>query len=350
MKINQYSQFFGEGDGISRGIILIKQMLNELKYESDIYISQKHSSISLNNYYHCLDDFKDDSSNILIYHFSIGNKFHEQIMNTKDKKIIVYHNITPAHFFDSAVFKDRCNLGRKQLKESSDKFIAAISDSSYNEKELLLYGYKNSFVLPLLVDSRKKPDIKINHKIIKKHSSTFNILFVGRIIQNKAQHQLIDVIYELKKRNITNIKLFIVGKNYYSDYFNFLFQYSKNLGLEKNVIITGAVNENDLYSYYKIANLYLSLSEHEGFGMPILEAINQKIPVLSYACGSIPTTLGKKGLINFKAADKVSKKVKKVMFDKKYRDDLVKKQHKHLKNFEYNHLKKSLKNFLDKII
>ncbi|MGB5920006.1 glycosyltransferase family 4 protein [Arcobacter sp.] len=349
-EIHQFAPWLRYGDGISRGIILIQEMLIELGYHSKIYTKQSSSEINLKNKFYLIKEYTPNENDILVYHFSYYYKYHDDIMKIPTKKIMIYHNITPSHFFDSVKFKKGCDLGRLQLKESNKKFIASIADSKYNCEELLYYNYKNTFVLPLLVDSRNKKDIFPNKRILKKHYDTFNILFVGRVIQNKAQHLLIDVLKELSLRSYKKINLFIVGKNLYSDYFNFLFKYAKDLGLENQVIITNSVTEEDLHSYYKISNLYLSLSEHEGFGMPIIEAINHKVPVLAYDCGSISTTLGKHGLLKCKAANTVAKKIIKLIKDDNLLKELALKQQNHLKLFKYDYLKDEFNKIISKCI
>lgn len=349
IKIHQYSTGIFYGDSTTKGVFLIQKILNEFGIESNIYTPQKKVDTNLEKEHFHISKYCEDENNILLYHHSYKNKDHSNIMKLRDKKILIYHNITPSHFFDGLSFKNASNEGREQLSNSKNNFIYSIADSQYNLNELNYYNYKNSFVLPLLVDSTIKETFKLNKNIVKEYSKSFNIIFVGRIIQNKCQHQLIELMYELKLRKIDNIKLFIIGKNHYTDYFNYLFEYSYNLGLKNNVIITDSVNNDDLSSYYSISNLYLSLSEHEGFGMPLIESINYSIPVLAYDSGAISTTLGKLGLLKNKASSEVANEVIKVMKDKYYKNNLIVKQKENLKNLKYTSLKNRLKKFLNHI-
>ncbi|RXJ81112.1 glycosyltransferase [Arcobacter sp. F2176] len=347
ISINQYSPAIAYGDGISNSLIFIQSLLIELGFDSKIYIHKKSTnSLPIKNEFFYINEYRENPNNFLIYQFSTKDPNHELIMKFKDKKIMLYQNITPSHFFEGISYKEISNFARKQLSESVNSFIAAISMSEYSTAELLKNNYKNVSIIPLLVDSRKNDNKKINQNLLKKYDDSFNILFVGRVIQNKCQHNLIDVLYHLKLNGEKNIKLFIVGRDHYPEYFKFLFEYTKNLGLEKDVIITGPVDDNDLHTYYQISDLYLSLSEHEGFGMPIIEAMNYKIPVLAYDSGAIPSTLGKNGLLKKKNTSFISKEILKVKNNTSNRNSLIKKQQIHLKEFNYINVKEKFHNFL----
>src|SRR5690606_22916332 len=131
-------------------------------------------------------------------------------MDFIDKKILVYHNITPSHFFkDDKSKQEACDLGREQLKNSVSNFIAAYSDSDYNKEELLAYKYHKVKTIPILSNLERNSNIEPNKKNIQRYHCTYNILFVGRVISNKCQHQLVDVIFQLKKKGFSNVKLFI---------------------------------------------------------------------------------------------------------------------------------------------
>ncbi len=268
-------------------------------------------------------------------------------MNLLDKKILIYHNITPSHFFAGENhIQFLCNQGREQLKDSPKFFIGSYGDSKYNCQELKYYNYPNPTVMPILMDLDKKISTPPNEKIVQKHSSSYNILFVGRVAQNKCQHQLIDVILQLKLKGIENIKLFIVGGVSQPKYFEYLKIYSKNLRLENQVIITNKVSDEDLSAYYKSSDLYLTLSEHEGFGMPLIEAMKYDIPILAYNSGGIGSTAVCDSLMNKKAPSYVAERIIKLQKDPFFRVNLIKKQKEHLETFSYQNRKIALTDYL----
>lgn len=346
--IHQYSPSISYGDGISRSLFLVQKLLKELGFNSNIYTSSSKIDDRVTEEVHHISSYIANGSNYLIYHHSIGIENYNLIMKILDKKILIYHNITPSFYFEGKSFIDRCNLGRKQLSESSNDFVGSIADSAYNANELKYWNFTNVQDIPLLVDlTYFKNELKIAD--IKKESDTYHIIFVGRIIQNKCQHQIIDVAYELRLRNISNVIFYIIGGNHYSDYFNYLIKYRDSLGLTNMVIITDKITDEDLKNHYSNANLYLSLSDHEGFGMPLIESMAYEIPVIAYNVGGISSTIGKYGLIEYKAADKVAKKIINLITNPNLRKKYVRYQNKHLESFQYSSLKIKLIKFLRQI-
>ena len=153
-------------------------------------------------------------------------------------------------------------------------------------------------MLPLLV-SAEKWDFLPDSQVLRKYSDhKKNILFTGRLSPNKKQTDLVKMIYYLKQIN-PNTRLILVGggKDETDNYFKELKALIKKLHLQHDVIITNQVSESELKSYFMLADLFVSMSEHEGFGVPLVEAMCFDIPVLAYKSTAIPETLGDAALM-----------------------------------------------------
>ena len=345
--IHQFTPTVTFGDSVSNGVLFTQKLLQDMGFESNIYVCTNPIDIKFAHEVYHISQYQQSSENLLFYHHSIGHICHENIMDFLDKKVLIYHNITPSHFFKNEQYLQvACNKGREQLRDSVSSFVGSFADSKYNCKELKYYDYTNPIVLPILMDLDKKVSVIANEKIVQKYANTYNILFIGRVVQNKCQHQLIDVMLQLKERDVQNVKLFIVGGVSQPEYFNYINNYSKNLGLSLNVVITNKVSDEDLAAYYKNADLYLSLSEHEGFGMPLIEAIKYDIPVLAYNAGGISSTVVKDGLLEAKASNFVADKIIQLQNDPYFRVELLKKQKQHLESFSNENIQQRLENFL----
>ena len=350
MNINQYTPNIAYADSISNSMLYIQKMLREMGFSSNIYMGATYTDLNFkHNLYH-IDEYEEDEQNLLIYHFSIKDPHHKKIMGFKDKKVLIYHNITPSHFFKKEPhLQELCDIGREQLKNASSYFIASLADSSYNAKELYAYGYKNVKVLTLLVDMQKQESTKATQNIIQKYANSYNILFVGRVVQNKCQHQLVELLYMLKNR-VENVKLFLVGGVSQAPYFEYIKTYVKNLSLQDDVIITNKVSDEDLKAYYEAADLYISLSEHEGFGMPLIEAMKYDIPTLAYDAGGVSSTIPSIGLLEKKSANFVMQKVEEILNNPYKRVELIKAQKEHLQQFSHEHLFYSFSAFLNELL
>jgi glycosyltransferase involved in cell wall biosynthesis len=346
--INQFTPSVAFGDSVSNALLYTQRLLQKMGYKSNIYIGSIRVDINFKNDVYHISEYEENEEQLLLYHFSIGHEYHDEILKFKDKKVIIYHNITPDFYFKKDKFlEELCKLGRKQLSTSSSYFIGSIADSTYNCKELLYYDYKNPKVLPVLVDFEKIENIKPSKKIIKKFSKYFNILFVGRIVPHKAQLNLIDTIFQLKKQGTKKFRLHIVGSVGDEDYMNTLKDYVKFLGLKKQVNFTGKVSSKELNAYYKVSNLYLSLSNHEGFGMPLIEAMRYNIPVLAFNAGGTQTTIPKICLLDKKASSFVSQTILRLIEDNKYLDEMITQQEEYLKKFFCENIYNQLEQYIN---
>lgn len=347
MKIHQFTPVLAYGDSIANALLYTKKLINFFGYESNLYVSKTSIDINFKNEAFHISQYEENENNLILIHHSIGDEQLEHIAKFKDKKILVYHNITPPHFVENnKILHDLCILGREQLKDYKNIFIASYADSDYNAKELISLGYQNPVVMPILVnlDNLNRP--KIDNKILTKYQNSLNILFVGRIVKNKSQHELLYVVYHLKT-TIPNIKLLLVGAMADRAYYDFICKCIHLLGLKDNVVITNHVSNVELENYYNIADIYLSLSEHEGFGMPLVEAMKYDKIVLSYATGGAITALPETSLLFDKSPQIVAQKIYELVYSIPKKIAHIKNQKKHLKQFTFECILQKFQNFLD---
>lgn len=350
LAIHQFTPSITLGDGVSNALFFTQKILITMGFESKIYAVHKDKSFAKS--VERIDDYPPNKQHLLLYHHSIGHKYHEFIMGFADKKILVYHNITPSHFFPSSPhLVAACNLGRAQLASNPQSFIAAYADSPYNAKELISLGYKNVATIPLLLDIEKNKNFSFDEEIVKKYQETYNIITVGRIVSNKAQHEVINTLFYLKKHyGLKNIKLFLVGGVSEPDYDAYLRELRENLLLEDVVILSGKVSDEELQGYYRCADLFLTLSNHEGFCIPLLEAMLEDIPTLAFDTGGISATLPASSLLHFKSPDYVASKILEIKNSAHLRHEMVKAQKEHLEQFSNENIIALFKDFLSSFI
>jgi len=346
--IHQFTPNMRAGDSLTNALIYTQKLLRELGFNSEIYLAKTHVDINLKHQFYHISQYNQDKTNILFYHHSTGHQYHEEIMQFQDKKILIYHNITPEFFFKHDLNAQKnCNLGREQLANSAKYFIGSFAPSKYNCKELKYYNYPNPTVLTILSDLNKQILYRPNEQLVQKYHNLYNIIFVGRVVSNKMQHQLIDIAYSLKKQGLKNFKIHIIGGNSQDSYMRFIKNYARKLDILREVTITGKVNNEDLVAYYKLADLYLSVSEHEGFGMPQIEAMKYDTPVLTYNTGGISTAVPKECLLEYKSPTYVAKKIIQFQKDPYLKVKLLKKQKRRLEKFSYENTKNKLIKYLN---
>lgn len=297
MMINQLLPTISYGDAVSNSAVNMMNVLRSIGIKSYIYAQNIHPK--MRKYAISYKECPKDAA--IIYHLSTGSEIVSELESFKKEKIVYYHNITPAHFFRgySGVSQLLCQEGRNQLKMLAPLFDFSLAASYYNKKELDDLNYKNTSVLPIIMnfeDYDQKPDGALLQKL-RSDKNIKNIVFVGRIAPNKKQDDIIKTFFYYKKYINPESRLFLVGSYHGLErYYEELMQLVKQLDLS-DVHITGHIPFNQILSYYSAADLFLCLSEHEGFGVPLVEAMKFEIPIIAYKSSAISETLGNAGLL-----------------------------------------------------
>ncbi len=299
MQVHQMVASLSYGDAISNEALRIQDMLRGRGYESEIFAESIHSA--MRNKGHPLWDYERVSSpdNVLILHFSIGAGVSSFAYHLPDRLMLIYHNITPARWF--APYQPKlarlCYQGRRELAAFTERTELALGVSEFNRQELEAMGFHPTGVLPLLLDPEQLaiPPSPVICGMFDDDKTNF--LFVGRVIPNKKFEDLIKVFCVYQKYVDPKSRLLLVGEYQGVErYFDALLRLVDELEL-KDVVFTGHVDTNDLAAYYQVGDVFLSLSEHEGFCAPLLEAFRFGIPVMAFDAGAVPDTMGGAGVL-----------------------------------------------------
>jgi glycosyltransferase involved in cell wall biosynthesis len=177
-----------------------------------------------------------------------------------------------------------------------------LSDSAFNMQELIAVGAgaSKSFVVPPFHHIDRLSKITADQETLRKYSDgVTHILSVGRVVPNKSLHHLIEVFAHYHYACNNNSRLIIAGKGGegFSPYSKLLHRLVEKLGLNQAVVFTGGVSDEVLKAYYLLADVFVTVSEHEGFCVPLLEAMSMGLPITAYASTAIPETLGNAGIV-----------------------------------------------------
>lgn len=342
------------GDAIGNYTLALKKVISSMGYKTEIYANsidprlKNHEALLISKIPHL------NADDIIIYHKSTGSKMSFDLAKYKCRKIMIYHNITPPKFFYgyNNSMSEAITYGLKGAKYLSDKIDYCITVSRFNKQNLIGMGYKCKIdVMPILVpfdDYKKAPDKGI---IEKYKDGNTNILFVGRVAPNKKHEDLIKSFYYYKKYINKDARLFLVGSyKGMESYYKRLTEYVNKLEL-KDVYFTGHVTFAQILAYYRVADVFLCLSEHEGFCVPLIEAMCFDVPIIAYNCTAIPDTLGNSGImIDEKDPKIVAELINKIIIDKDLKLQIIEAQRKRLKDFEYEKIKDTFVKYLNSFI
>lgn len=351
MKVIQVLPTLAYGDAVGNNTVAIRNNLKKLGYETMIYaqnIDPRYLEAGIVKPIQMLEPCYPED--VIIYHLSIGCKLNRYISRVPGRKIMIYHNVTPPEFFEgySPALVANCRKGRDDILYMYNKFDYAIADSNYNGQELKDAGYTCEVeTVPILIqfeDYDKEPDAEI----IKKYSDgRTNILFTGRVAPNKKQEDVIEAFAYYKKYYDPTARLFIVGGyTGMEEYYNKLQELIDRLGVE-DVIFSNHIPFNQILSYYHVADLFLCMSEHEGFCVPLVEAMYFDVPIVAYDSSAVGETLGEGGiLLKDKNPVETAAVMNKVIKDNKLREIISRNQKARLCDFSREVVEKKL---MDKI-
>lgn len=351
LAVHQFSPAVLAADGASNGMFLTQRMLRELGFVSEIYASMIDPALA--DDVRPAEDYEDAVDTLLLVHHTLGHDYGDWVSSRRARKVLVYHNITPAHFFAPDHPVHGLSLrGRAMLTDwhAQRTFDACIGMSDYNTNELKALGYDTVRTLPLLVDVEQCLDAPWDATLAARHEDRFTVLFVGRIAPNKCQRDLLEMMAALLPRMTQPVELILVGGTSDAEYEAQLRADIRHQGLTGHVHLTGKVDAAELFAWYRAANVFVCLSEHEGFGMPLLEAMLFDVPVIAWDSSNVAATLGTGGLVcREKSPAALAALISLLSREPGLRRRMIEGQRENLRQYDYARLKTGLARFLTEL-
>jgi len=300
MIINQWVPAAHRGDAIGDSARRVRDLLRAMGHESGLFALTIDDE--LRGDVRPFSDPASRSGDLTVFHFALPSPMTEPFARLDGGRVLQYHNITPAHFFtpyDPQLFR-LASLGRRELATLVGHVDLALGDSEYNRQELAALGFAPTGVMPIAVNTRRVTDAPPRPALerVLAEEGWANFLFVGRIAPNKRIEDHIKLAEVYKRYVDEEYRFVFVGRHdtvpsYYAAIRQLMLEFKMP---EERFWFTGPVPDEDLATYYRAARVYVSLSEHEGFCVPLLEAMAADVPVLAYAAGAVSETLGGAGV------------------------------------------------------
>jgi len=334
--IHQLTPGFAYGDAISNQAIMIRSLLRDMGYRSEIFT--EHLDPLMTHEARLFKDGKGIKENVgLIYHHSIGSGLTDFVINHPGPKSLIYHNVTPPELVRDAdpELAGILEQGLRDLGRLAPHFSVSAGDSHFNSQDLEENGFSNPFVLPIFVAPEKWNIQADPNMMLRLQDGRDNIFFVGRLVANKCQHDLIEA-FAFYRALYGNCRLVLVGGFIEEErYYQRLMQLVRERGLEGDVLFAGKVPDSTLHACYRCAHLYWSMSEHEGFGVPLIEAMWFDVPVLAYKSSAVPETMGEGGLLFTDKQDykQLAAAARLLIHDPDVKRKVISGQHKRRKDF-----------------
>ncbi|MFC1498777.1 glycosyltransferase [Verrucomicrobiota bacterium] len=352
--IHQFTAGLNKVDAITSEAFAMRNIFRSWGHKSEIFSESKRISPKLRSetfdIQESLGDLKN-SENIAILHLSIGSPVNKFFMSLECKKVILYHNITPSSYFKYINKKTLHDLeiGSAQLKMLVNAADINMADSKFNADELEKLGYQNVKVLPLILDFKKLCSEPDPATMKRWKDGKVNILFVGRCVPNKKIEDVLSAFSYFNKFIEPNSRFIHIGSHAGTEkYFNLLTAQVKNI---ENIYFAPSVSQPQLNAFYKCADIFLCMSEHEGFCIPVIESMYHNVPVMAYAAAAVPETMDGAGILfHEKKFDMIAEMMGKLTKDIAFKNAVLKKQQERINRFKQRDLETELKQHLKPLL
>ncbi len=296
MKVIQVAHALHPTDAASRQLLRMDGMLRELGYDTAMYAHRLDDRLA--DRVRMMGDFDAAPEDIVIYHMTTGTSFNRWVWRYPRKIVLFYHNITPARYFFGSAWGSwlKCLRGRWDLKKIARNTLFAWGASEYSRRELEETGISRTEVLPIAVEPGMYKERGEDESVLRFQDGRLNLLVVGRGVPHKKQDEAIEAAAWYRDHISPDVRLVLIG-NIKAGYEKKLHALVRRLNMEDHVLFAGQVTDEALCTWYRIADGLLCLSEHEGFCVPLIEAMIFGLPIFAKPAAAVPETLGNAGVL-----------------------------------------------------
>ncbi len=315
-------------DAIGAHALQVQQLLRDEGHRSELLVEHPPGA-ELRDRVQALASWEPDGPTVLVYQASVGSNVASWLEARPEPLVVNHHNVTPPGFYErwEPAVAPGLRTGRYQLADLAARCDLAIPVSDFNARELRALGYERVETAPLLIDLRLagSPHAATEARLARAaKSASSHWLFVGRVAPNKAQHDLVKALALYRRVYDPDATLALVGGSAADRYHRALRDYIHELGLDDAVELAGSVSNDALVAHYRAADVFVCVSRHEGFCVPLLEAMATDTPIVAFAAGAVPETVADAAvLVGTSAPAVVAAAVHRVVTDAQLRDQLV---------------------------
>jgi L-malate glycosyltransferase len=308
--IHQFVPMLHRGDAVGRHTLRLRELLAARGIESRIYVElidpETVDEVTLASTY----PGRSQPGDILMYQFATASDLAPWLAARGETLVVNYHNITPPELFaawDNRLARHQVRA-RAELDLLSSRAALGIADSIFNRRDLEGAGYRATAVVPPIAGlpwrdgattagSGATHEGEVSKVRRRKPGRGVRWLSVGRVAPNKVIEDVVMALLVARAGYDADAVLEIVGKPVIASYTNALHRLVRDLGLEQAVTFTGYASDADLAAAYARADVLVVASGHEGFCVPLVEAMSMGLPIVVSRAGALPEIVGQAGVV-----------------------------------------------------
>jgi glycosyltransferase involved in cell wall biosynthesis len=298
--IHHFVPVVHRGDAVGRHTLRLRDATRARGFESRIYVDVVEpetaaETVSVLDY-----PAQAQKGDVLVYQFATASYMAAWLTSRREALVINYHNVTPPELI--APWDNYLALGQLraqiELRQMAPRTTLAIADSAYNERHLVEAGFVATAVVPpsaALETDLLSADARATASRAERTGARW--LSIGRLAPNKAVEDTIAALMIARDRDDPDATLLVIGRPVTASYETALHRYVTELGLGDAVTFLSRADDAAVATAYAEADVLVVTSEHEGFCVPVVEAMAVGLPVVAYAQGALPEVLGQAGVV-----------------------------------------------------
>ena len=302
MRVHQLVPRLDAGDAVGNQAMAIHELLVRWGLEARIFAyDMDEYGRRFASFDTAYREFMHHEDDLLLFHYALYCDNYRLFIESRNRKVLIYHNITPPSFYE-AFYPEAvrlCTLGREILPRLADCDLA-LGVSDFNRRGLVEAGFdeERTGVLPIRPVVDKLDGVEEDPELARwLGDGKTNLLSVGRVVPNKKVEDVIKLFFCYHRGVNARSRLVFAGPITINTYYSALLAQVRRMGLEDRVFFLGKVSDAGLKSCYRRSHYFVSMSEHEGFCVPLLESFHFGLPVVAYAAGAVPETMGGAGIL-----------------------------------------------------
>jgi len=301
--VHQFVAALNPHDATGTHTLLLRAALRAAGWRSEIFAEAVHDDLASEAFKHWMYPEHAAPGDVAIYQFTTSSAVAGYLAESRLPLILDFHNFTGPQYFAGwePHSVERAAAAAAELALLAPHALLGLADSAFNQAELHRAGCRRTVVAPVLADYarvRESPDPRVAAELARLGAEGgADILFVGRIVPSKAQHDLVKALWAYRRLYDARARLHLVGGTSSFAYTKALKEFVDDLGLSAVVRMPGQVSDAALAAYFGAADVYLSLSAHEGFGVPLVEAMVAGVPVVTRDAGAVSDTVADGALV-----------------------------------------------------
>jgi glycosyltransferase involved in cell wall biosynthesis len=296
--VHQFVPMLHRDDAVGRHTLRLRDVLAARGVASRIYVEMVDPETASET--RPYSEYADEAAagDVLLYQFATASAIAPWLAGRRERLAVNYHNVTPPELY--AAWNNP--LARHQLSATQELALLApraalgVAVSAFNEGELRRAGYARTAVVP---PAAMAPTGAARYRPAAPAAPGEGArwLCVGRVAPNKAIEFALMALLVARAHHDPATTLQVVGRPVVPAYTRALRRYARELGVRDAVTFAGQLGDAELVTAMSQSDVLVMASRHEGFGVPVLEAMSIGLPVVANAAGALPEIVGDGGLL-----------------------------------------------------